>query len=207
LHYAYPTLFGCAFLVVAITAMGWWHLTLFDKQRSGPRWAWVGPIAMLLVALASCTTINSDDVTGSLVMWSVLGGIGVGFGEEMITRGAVLTGFRSEFSEGKVWLNSTLAFSALHLPNVLFGLDPGGVVPQLVLTFVVGSMFYAVRTRTCDSADRWRSLGPPERIAERLIAHCQRTACAARSLNDDCGAVSDDLSHTLLLANITGVEP
>jgi membrane protease YdiL (CAAX protease family) len=145
LHYAFPTLFGCAFLVVAITAMGWWRLTLFDKQRSGPRWAWIGPIAMFLAAIASYTTINSDGITGSLVMWSVLGGIGVGFGEEMITRGAVLTGLRSEFSERKVWLYSTLAFSALHLPNVLFGLDPGGVVPQLVFTFVVGSLLYAVR--------------------------------------------------------------
>lgn len=145
LHYAFPTLFGCAFLVVALTAMGWWRLTLFDKQRSGPRWAWVGPIAMFLVALAGYATINSDGITGSLVMWSVLGGIGVGFGEEMITRGAVLTGLRSEFSEGKVWLYSTLAFSALHLPNVLFGLEPSGVPSQLVFTFVLGSMFYGAR--------------------------------------------------------------
>jgi membrane protease YdiL (CAAX protease family) len=145
LHYAFPTLFGCAFLVVAITALGWWRLTLFDKQRSGPRWAWIGPIAMFLVAIASYATINPDGVTGSLVMWSVLGGIGVGFGEEMITRGAVLTGLRSEFSERKVWLYSTLAFSALHLPNVLFGLDPSGVVPQLLFTFVIGSLLYATR--------------------------------------------------------------
>jgi membrane protease YdiL (CAAX protease family) len=56
-------------------------------------------------------------------MPSVLGGIGVGFGEEMITRGAVLTALRSEITEGKVWLHSTLAFSALHLPNALFSIN------------------------------------------------------------------------------------
>ena len=35
LWYAFPTLFGCAFLVVAITMLGWWRSSLFDKSKSG----------------------------------------------------------------------------------------------------------------------------------------------------------------------------
>ncbi len=73
LHYAYPTLFGSAFLVVALTGLGWRRIALFDKQRSGPVWAWIGPIAMVLVAAGSFATTNGDQVTGQLAVWSVLG--------------------------------------------------------------------------------------------------------------------------------------
>ena len=120
LHYALPTLIGSAFLVVMLTVFGWWRITLFDPQRSGPRWAW-------------------------LVLWCVLGGIGVGFGEEMATRGALLVGLRARHSEEKVWLVSTLMFSALHMPNVLFGEPLLGVLGQLVMTFLFGSLLYAAR--------------------------------------------------------------
>lgn len=145
LHYAAPTLFGSAFLVVAITALGWWRPVLFDRDRSGPAWAWIGPIAMLGLALGSLATLRPEGASGALVLWSVLGGIGVGFGEEVITRGAMVVALRSRFSEGKVWLIGTLAFSALHAPNALFGLAVPGMLVQLVLTFVVGSLFYAMR--------------------------------------------------------------
>jgi len=145
LHYAMPTLLGCAFLVVAITALGWWRPVLFDRVRSGPRWAWIGPIAMGLIALTSYGFIKADNLSGALVLWSILGGIGVGFGEEVITRGTMVVGLRSRLTEGKVWLYSTLLFSALHIPNVLFGLSPAGVPGQLVLTFIMGSMLYATR--------------------------------------------------------------
>ena len=145
LHYALPTLFGCAFLVVALTAMGWWRLTLFDRERSGPRWAWIGPIAMGLIALSSFVLMDRHGATAELVLWSVLGGIGVGFGEEMITRGGLLVGFRTKFPEERVWLYTTLLFSALHIPNVFFGESLAGMLGQLVLTFIFGSILWATR--------------------------------------------------------------
>lgn len=145
LHYALPTLFGCAFLVVALTVMGWWRLTLFDRERSGPRWAWIGPILMGLIALSSFALMERDGATAELVLWSVLGGIGVGFGEEMITRGALLVGFRTKYAEERVWLFSTLLFSALHIPNVIFGEAFSGMLGQLVLTFIFGSLLWVAR--------------------------------------------------------------
>jgi len=145
LHYAMPTLLGSAFLVVAITALGWWRPVLFDRARSGPAWAWVGPIFMFVVGVSSFAIMKTDNVSGALVMWSILGGLGVGFGEEVITRGTMLVGFRSRLTEGKVWLYSTLFFSALHIPNVLFGLEIVQMPGQLVLTFVFGSLLYATR--------------------------------------------------------------
>lgn len=145
LHYALPTLFGCAFLVVAITVMGWWRITLFDRERSGPRWAWIGPILMGLIAFSSFVLMERDGASTELVMWSILGGIGVGFGEEMITRGALLVGFRTKYPEERVWLYTTLCFSALHIPNVFFGEMLAGMLGQLVLTFIFGSLLWATR--------------------------------------------------------------
>jgi membrane protease YdiL (CAAX protease family) len=146
LHYAMPTLLGCAFLVVAISVLGWWRITLFDSFRSGPTWAWIGPIAMFLLAVGSFATTDWDQVGGSLILWSVLGAIGVGFGEEMITRGAILVGMRTRHHEvAASWLVSTLLFSALHAPNALFGADVGPTIGQLVLTFIVGSLLWSIR--------------------------------------------------------------
>ena len=46
-----------------VTVFGWWRLTLFDKERSGPRWACIGPIAMGLIALSSFVLMNTDGAT------------------------------------------------------------------------------------------------------------------------------------------------
>ena len=145
LHYAMPTLLGCAFLVVAISVLGWWRVTLFDSFRSGPTWAWIGPIAMFSFACISFAGVTWGNVSSSLLMWSVLGAIGVGFGEEMITRGALLVGLRTRHHEVMAWLFSTLAFAALHAPNALFGQSVGSTAVQLVFTFLVGSLLWSIR--------------------------------------------------------------
>ena len=145
LHYALPTLFGGIFLVIALTALGWWKVTLFDKEKSGPKWAWIAPILMFILILISFANTNWDKVTPELLLWSILGAIGVGFGEEMITRGSLLVGLRSKFSEIPVWLISTLFFTALHIPNIFFGQSASLLIAQLVLTFIMGSAFYSFR--------------------------------------------------------------
>jgi uncharacterized protein len=145
LWYASPTLFGCAFLVVAISVLGWWRMVLFEKSKSGPRWVWILPVVMAGVILNNFLGLPSGKISAELLLWSTLGAVGVGFGEEMITRGSMIVGLRSRFSEGGVWLISSLLFSALHVPNVIFGL-PVSVMPiQVLLTFIMGSGFYVIR--------------------------------------------------------------
>lgn len=148
LTYAFPTLFGSLFLVVAVTFLGWWKPVLFDKVKSGPRWAWIAPITMFVIALLALTGTQAENASTMLIIWIILGGLGVGIGEEIATRGTLIVGLRSKLNEGKVWLYSTLIFMALHIPNVFFGLPPSGVLPQLVLTFIAGSMLYATRRVT-----------------------------------------------------------
>lgn len=145
LWYALPTLFGCAFLVVAITVLGWWRLVLFDRSTAGPRWVWILPAAMAAVIVHNVVELPIDRLPPGLLLWALLGAVGVGFGEEMITRGSLVVGLRSRWSEGPVWLVSSLLFAALHAPNVFFGLPPEAMPAQLLLTFVMGGGFYVIR--------------------------------------------------------------
>lgn len=145
LHYALPTLIAGVFVAAAISYLGWWRITLFDKEKSGPKWAWLAPISMFVLAVMALMQMNAGNASAALVMWSILGAIGVGFGEEMITRGSLLVGLRSQMTEGRVWFYSTLAFSALHIPNVLFGLPLLAMPTQILLTFIAGSLLYSAR--------------------------------------------------------------
>lgn len=145
LWYAYPTLLGCAFLVVAISFLGWWRLVLFDKSKSGPAWIWIFPVVMAAIIANNFLGMPSGKLTFELLLWSSLGAVGVGMGEEMITRGSMVVGLRSRFTEGKVWLFSTLLFSAMHIPNVFFGLPMANMPIQVILTFILGSGLYVVR--------------------------------------------------------------
>jgi membrane protease YdiL (CAAX protease family) len=63
----------------------------------------------------------------------------------MITRGSMIVGLRSRFPEIKVWLLSTLLFSALHVPNVIFGFPLLAMPVQVLLTFIFGSGMYVIR--------------------------------------------------------------
>lgn len=145
LWYALPTLFGGALLVVGISALGWWRKVLFDATQSGPVWVWVLPLAMMGIIIHNFLRVPAAQVSAELLLWATLGAIGVGFGEEMITRGSMVVGLRSHCNERQVWFISTLLFSALHVPNVYFGLPLEAMPVQVVLTFIMGSGFYAMR--------------------------------------------------------------
>lgn len=148
LHYAYPTLAGSLFLAIAISLLGWWRPVFFDNNKSGPKWALILPIAMLVLSGLMFATMNIENATAQLVMWSLFGALGVGFGEEVVTRGTLIVSLRSKFSEVKVWFWSTLLFAALHIPNAFFGVPWESVPVQFVMTFIMGSAFYAVRRLT-----------------------------------------------------------
>jgi membrane protease YdiL (CAAX protease family) len=143
--YAYPTLAGGLSIVILVSIFGWWRGSLFEKVKSKAKYVWIIPILMTLISVITLSNITFSDLPTGILLWSILGGIGVGFGEEMITRGSMIFGLRSKFPETKVWLISTLLFSALHIPNVLFGLRPSGAIAQLVFTFIIGSALYMVR--------------------------------------------------------------
>ena len=75
LWYALPTLFGCAFLVVAITWLGWWRSALFEPTKSGPVWVWVLPAVVAGIILGNFLRLQPDKLSSSLLLWSTLGAV------------------------------------------------------------------------------------------------------------------------------------
>lgn len=146
LHYAMPTIVSSFVVACLLTIFGWWRIVLFDKQKSGPKWIWIGVFVMLLISIFNFSAINFNNVSSEFLLYSILGGIGVGFGEEVITRGSMVVGLRSRnFSEKKVLLLSSLVFAAIHLPNMLFGSPVLSTLIQLLLAFIMGSLLYITR--------------------------------------------------------------
>jgi len=193
LWYAFPTLFGCAFLAVALSVLGWWRAALFDTTKSGPRWVWLLPVAMGGIIVNNFIGLPFDRLSGELLLWSSLGAIGVGFGEEMITRGALIVGLRSRFGEAHVSLISSLLFSALHIPDVLFGL-PFAMPIQVLLTFIMAGGFYAIRrlVRHAALADgATRALGqfavPERRRGPWALARSRSASLSSRDCLRDRG--------------------
>ena len=82
------------------------------------------------------------------IVWAAVAAVLVGFAEEGTYRGLSVVAFRSGYSEFRVWLFSTLLFMYLHAWNFLAGQDLGPTVAQLVFTFALGSVLYAVRRAT-----------------------------------------------------------
>ncbi len=146
--YVAPLAGGAVVLLVAVTLLGWWRPVIFDAERKPPpRWMWLAPIVMVLIAVVFLATKDYGGVTGQMVVYLAIGSIGVGFCEETMTRGVLLTGFRARMSELGVWFWTSLLFGVLHLPNWVFGVGPGAL-GQTLLAFCVGSTFYILRRLT-----------------------------------------------------------
>jgi uncharacterized protein len=142
--YVAPLAAGSVVLIIAVSAMGWWRPVLFEREKATPRWLLIGPILMALTAVVFLLSKDYSNTTTTMVLLLVIGSIGVGFGEEVATRGVLLTGFRGRFTEPWVWFWSTALFGLLHLPNAFFGAGISAVA-QVFLAFGGGTMFYILR--------------------------------------------------------------
>ena len=140
------TALGVAGLVVAALAsvLGWQRAAwtggpgLGGAYRAVP---WV--VVVLLLITADWRNIHARGP--GLLLLTALATLIVGFCEELVFRGLVLTAFRRSMSEAGAWFFSTLAFGLLHLPNALLGAPLAGSLVQVVLAFISGTVFYLIR--------------------------------------------------------------
>lgn len=140
------TALGVAGLMLAAltSLLGWGSLVwkggpgLGGIYRAVP---WV-VLAMLLLT-ADWRAIHARGP--GLLLLTALATLFVGFCEELVFRGLVLTAFRRSMSEAGAWFFSTLAFGLLHLPNALLGAPLAGSMVQVVLAFISGTVFYLIR--------------------------------------------------------------
>ncbi|MFD8769707.1 CPBP family intramembrane glutamic endopeptidase [Microbacterium oxydans] len=72
----------------------------------------------------------------------------VGFTEEIVNRGLLLTALRSRFSEVWVWFFSSALFAVTHFVNVLLGAPLAGTISQVGAAFLMGTTLYILRRVT-----------------------------------------------------------
>lgn len=142
--YVAPTWIGGAFLALAVTWLGWWRPVLRERERARPRWILVAPGFWLLLALLALVVGDYSRLTAAMLVLLLVGSLGVGFSEEVASRGVLLAGLRARFTEPWVWFSTCLLFGLLHLPNWFFGEGPSAA-GQVVLTFGAGSTLYLLR--------------------------------------------------------------
>ncbi len=140
---------GIVFLVIVVTALGWWRPTLFEKERVGPVWLWIVPAVLVIGTIINIAQTEWSEVAGKTVPWILIGSIGVGFNEEMTTRGLAIVGARSYFQR-EVWVMvfSCAVFGAIHIPNIAFGAEVGGTIGQFFFASMVGIVYYVLRRFT-----------------------------------------------------------
>jgi membrane protease YdiL (CAAX protease family) len=130
-----PMVLGALFLGAAVSWLGWWRPVLFEPARAIAGFVGSAALAIPWSAFAP-----------QHLLLLVLGTLLVGFNEETLTRGVLLTGLRgSTASEIRSCIGSVLLFGAMHLPNALFGMPLVGAPIQFLLASVMGCALYVLR--------------------------------------------------------------
>ncbi|WP_052357578.1 CPBP family intramembrane glutamic endopeptidase [Leifsonia aquatica] len=139
---------GAVYLVIVTTVLGWWRSALFETERSRHRWPIVAPAIMALSILIGLPTVDWARIDGGYLAGLLTLGVLVGFNEELVTRGLLLTGMRASVREVWVWLTTSGLFGLMHATNIISGAPVGQTMQQVVLAFLGGTAFYIVRRVT-----------------------------------------------------------
>ncbi|WP_241160996.1 CPBP family intramembrane glutamic endopeptidase [Plantibacter sp. PA-3-X8] len=139
---------GAVLLTITTWLLGWWRPALFERRRSHHKWPIFVPALMLVVAVANLVNTDWSRFDPSFLLSLLALGLAVGFCEELMSRGLLLTAFRSRLSEVWVWLLTSLLFGAMHLVNAALGAPFLNTLGQVVLAAMSGTCFYIVRRVT-----------------------------------------------------------
>jgi membrane protease YdiL (CAAX protease family) len=142
-----PLLLATLFVVILVSVLKWWRPVIVD-DRPVPRWLSIIPIVVIAISLAAADWDRLGDMGGSYFMALAAATLIVGFNEEIMTRGALLVGFRKIGSETHAWAWSTALFSLMHGANLFSGEPLNVVLPQVGTTFLLGTLLYISRRST-----------------------------------------------------------
>lgn len=100
------------------------------------------PLASFVVSLFALSQVDYSAYSLRVILLVVLATLAIGFNEEVVTRGILLVGLRSNgWDEWKAWVMTVVVFSLMHLINV-FG---GGFLTILLIVIPGGTLWYVSR--------------------------------------------------------------
>lgn len=143
-----PVVASSIYLIVVTSMLGWWRPAMFEpaKRPKVPTWMWIIPTLGVLVSVLNIVrSEHRGEFTNAHWVWIIVGFLLVGFSEELMTRGLLVTGFRSSMSEMKVMWLTALLFGVMHGLNIFFGQAVGTTIVQVIGTIPMGVLLYMVR--------------------------------------------------------------
>ncbi|WP_249353793.1 CPBP family intramembrane glutamic endopeptidase [Microbacterium sp. 2FI] len=143
-----PLVVAAVLLAITTSLLGWWRPALFERKRSHHKWPIFVPAIMLVVAVLNLFNTDWSKFDASFILSLIALGVFVGFCEELMSRGLLLTAFRSRLPEVWVWLLTSLLFGAMHLVNAANGSPFMSALAQAGLAAMSGTAFYIVRRVT-----------------------------------------------------------
>ena len=138
----------CAVVMAVLTTLlGWWRPVMREKPL-GVTWLWAIPVLLVLTVAAGIDYTQLGALGAPYILLLALGTALVGFNEEIAYRGVALVAFRGQYKEVGVWFWTSLMFGLLHGANVLLGQPLAPTIRQVVMAFLLGTVFYAARRVT-----------------------------------------------------------
>jgi len=136
---------GAVALIVVTSVLGWWRPALFERTRSRHKWPIFVPVLMFVLAVLNLLNTDWSRFDASFLLALIALGVLVGFAEELMARGLVLTAFRARLGEGWVWFLSSALFGVMHLVNGALGAPLAASLVQAAMAFASGTAFYILR--------------------------------------------------------------
>lgn len=138
-----PLVVGAALLIAFVLSLGW-SPRLFARQQVPRRgWMWLAPVFVVAAIVLRFLGIDYGSYAAGVVAVTFVAGALIGFVEETLTRGIVVTMLReSGRSEWAVMVVSSLIFGVLHATNILSGQSLAVVLGTVVFAFAFGVCMY-----------------------------------------------------------------
>ncbi len=140
---ALPILLAGILLVLFMRSVGWLGESFARRPRTARPWMWVAVVLILVPNAMRLFGTKWSEWTVTQVLTILFLGLCVGFAEELLTRGAVVTMLRrGGYGQRAVMVLSAFFFAILHSGNAITGEGVAAVIFTVVYTFGFGVMMY-----------------------------------------------------------------